>query len=143
MPVLKLDNPAVKLAIEDLINIKEEGGDWVYSNSNLKFKANLLWFQGTIKDISEDKNEIILQENANSVIVENCKGIPGGNEWMRKGQYIMVFGEIQEIKSMSKRVKAIKISDLSNNALHKEIWPYDVKEAKLIYGDRAKENIDL
>lgn len=50
----------------------------------------------------------------------------------------MVFGEIQELKPMNMRVKAIKISDLSDNSLHKQMWPYDVREAKQIYADQAK-----
>lgn len=52
-----------------------------------------------------------------------------------KGQYVLVFGEIEKLLPESLIIKAMKISDLTDNKLLKEMWPLDVQEAKLIYSN--------
>ena len=45
----------------------------------------------------------------------------------------MVFGEIKKIENKTMTMKAMKITDLSDNPINKEMWKDEVIEAKMIY----------
>lgn len=126
----KFDKPARKLHMRDVFKLENKGGCWLYVEDNLSFVVQLVWIQGTVVTFNQDKSEVTLQEDGTDLTIIKCNGIPGGNEWITQGLYVMVVGEIDANNFSTVNIRAIKMADLSDNYIHKLTWSHEVAELK-------------
>ncbi|KAK7054587.1 hypothetical protein SK128_028136 [Halocaridina rubra] len=129
----KFDTPAIKLHIREVLQLENIDGSWVYEDHELMLVVDLIWIQGSVVWMNEDKSMVALEDTGCEIAILNCNSIPGGSSWITKNQYIMVVGEIHRNPSGENTVHAIKMVSLSNRTVCEELWPLEIMELREVY----------
>ncbi|XP_067912478.1 recQ-mediated genome instability protein 2 isoform X2 [Heterodontus francisci] len=83
--------------------------------------VSVVWMQGTVLEVRpEDNISLQLVDESGTFTVIGAGGVP-------KGKYVMVMGVVQSC-SPEPVVRAVKLTDLSGNALHRSMWQLEVED---------------
>ncbi|XP_048465334.1 recQ-mediated genome instability protein 2 [Rhincodon typus] len=91
-------------------------------------ELGLVWMQGTVQEVRpEDGVSLRLLDPSGSFTVTGASRVPKGKPCIAAGKYVMVMGVVQSC-SPEPIIRAVKLTDLSGNALHKSMWQLEVED---------------
>ncbi|XP_043920969.1 recQ-mediated genome instability protein 2 [Protopterus annectens] len=90
--------------------------------------VTVVWMQGTIHEITGEKNTTAkIQDDSGMFTVTGVDSVPKGKPFLIKGKYVMVMGVVQSC-TPEPVIRAVKITDLSENPIHKKAWLLEVED---------------
>ncbi|XP_028668408.1 recQ-mediated genome instability protein 2 [Erpetoichthys calabaricus] len=93
---------------------------------------NMVWMQGTVLDVTDEQDTTVrLQDETGTFAVIGARNVPKGRPCLFKGNYVMVIGSIQSC-SPEPVLRAIKITGLSENPMHRRLWQLEVEDLQEI-----------
>ncbi|XP_043566975.1 recQ-mediated genome instability protein 2 [Chiloscyllium plagiosum] len=106
-------------------------GRWVLrreASGRPPLELGLVWMQGTVQEVRpEDHISLRLLDPSGTFTVTGADRVPKGRPCIAAGKYVMVMGVIQSC-SPEPIIRAVKLTDLSGNALHRSMWPLEVED---------------
>ncbi|XP_072337823.1 recQ-mediated genome instability protein 2 [Scyliorhinus torazame] len=91
-------------------------------------RVSAVWMQGTVQEVRPEGNvSLRLLDPGGSFTVTGAARVPQGRPCIAPGKYVMVMGVVQSC-SPELVVRAVKLTDLSGNALHKSMWKLEVED---------------
>ncbi|XP_048408281.1 recQ-mediated genome instability protein 2 [Stegostoma tigrinum] len=91
-------------------------------------ELGLVWMQGTVQEVRpEDDISLRLLDPSGSFTVTGASRVPKGKPCLSAGKYVMVMGVVQSC-SPEPIIRAVKLTDLSGNALHRSMWQLEVED---------------
>ncbi|NXU87035.1 RMI2 protein, partial [Xiphorhynchus elegans] len=92
-----------------------------------------VWMQGTVLEVrrGERGGAARLQDGSGAFTVLGVERVPQGRACLAAGKYVMVMGVIQSC-SPEPVLRAIKMTDLSENPVHKDMWSLEVEDLQRI-----------
>ncbi|CAG5897977.1 unnamed protein product [Menidia menidia] len=91
-------------------------------------RVSLVWMQGTVLDVQQERNSVLLMDETGTFTVQGVNGIPRGKPCLAQGKYVMVMGIIQDL-SPEPVIRAVKMANLSAQAaLHRRMWKLEVED---------------
>uniref|UniRef100_UPI00398E452E recQ-mediated genome instability protein 2 n=1 Tax=Pristiophorus japonicus TaxID=55135 RepID=UPI00398E452E len=96
--------------------------------SRAPLDVTVVWMQGTVLEVRPDGNTTLqLRDQTGTFTVLGAGGVPKGRASISRGKYVMVMGMVQSC-SPEPVVRAVKVTDLSGNALHRSMWELEVED---------------
>ncbi|XP_041063022.1 recQ-mediated genome instability protein 2 isoform X1 [Carcharodon carcharias] len=116
-------------------------GPWLLEregSGRAPLEVSVVWMQGTVQEVRPEGNiSLRLQDPSGSFTVTGAGGVPKGRPCLAtgitlagcqsSGKYVMVMGVVQSC-SPEPVVRAVKLTDLSGNALHRSMWSLEVED---------------
>ncbi|XP_041063023.1 recQ-mediated genome instability protein 2 isoform X2 [Carcharodon carcharias] len=106
-------------------------GPWLLEregSGRAPLEVSVVWMQGTVQEVRPEGNiSLRLQDPSGSFTVTGAGGVPKGRPCLATGKYVMVMGVVQSC-SPEPVVRAVKLTDLSGNALHRSMWSLEVED---------------
>ena len=101
---------------------------------------DLVWLQGEVTNVSEDKDIIQLREDLDVVLVSGCAKVPGNAADLAKGDYCQVLGQVDHSNKNSRHyhtvVRAVKVVNLTragdNVGVLRAAWHDEVIELEKV-----------
>ncbi|XP_062036606.1 recQ-mediated genome instability protein 2 [Lepus europaeus] len=84
-----------------------------------------VWMQGTV--MAASGGEAQLRDPSGSFLVRGLERVPRGRPCLVPGKYVMVMGVVQAC-SPEPCLQAVKMTDLSENAIHESMWELEVED---------------
>lgn len=136
----KFLKPFYKVTLGQLLGGKWDNTNWqVALDSNNVLPCYMVWVQGTI--IDDGNAELTVQDSTGQAKVVNTNASPGGVNWVKKGLYIQVLGQILGVFEGKAHIKCTKMVDMSDNSHSKQMWDLEVSElqnvlcGKVVFSD--------
>jgi len=129
------NQPAIKLwakQLQNSIDRSEDQNSWLLTLKNTidhkerTFPVYLIWLQGNIHNII-NPSTLILKDSSGLVKVTNCDKIAGGSQWIQRGLYCSVIGELVS-SSHTPCVQASKITSLDSNPNLESLWAWEIQD---------------
>jgi len=129
------NQPAIKLwakQLQNSIDRSEDQNSWLLTLKNTidhkerTFPVYLIWLQGNIHSII-NPSTLILKDSSGLVKVTNCDKIAGGSQWIQRGLYCSVIGELVS-SSHTPCVQASKITSLDSNPNLESLWAWEIQD---------------
>ncbi|NWR65765.1 RMI2 protein, partial [Bucorvus abyssinicus] len=102
--------------------------------ASLRLRA--VWMQGTVLEVEGGGargGSARLQDGSGSFTVLGVEEVPKGRPCLSPGKYVMVMGVVRSC-SPEPVLRAIKMTDLSENPVHKSMWSLEVEDLhRVIY----------
>ncbi|XP_067859436.1 recQ-mediated genome instability protein 2 [Heptranchias perlo] len=90
--------------------------------------VSVVWMQGTVLEVRPDNNTTLqLLDETGTFTVVGAGGVPKGKPCTIRGKYVMVMGVVLSCRP-EPVVRAVKLTDLSDNALHRSMWKLEVED---------------
>nr|XP_033770406.1 recQ-mediated genome instability protein 2 [Geotrypetes seraphini] len=90
--------------------------------------VTVVWMQGTVLEVRPERGTTVrLQDDTGAFTVSGLDTVPKGAPCVIPGKYVMVMGIVQSC-SPEPLLRAVKMTDLTNNPLHKRMWELEVKD---------------
>uniref|UniRef100_A0A8C2TZI3 RecQ-mediated genome instability protein 2 n=2 Tax=Coturnix japonica TaxID=93934 RepID=A0A8C2TZI3_COTJA len=87
-----------------------------------------VWMQGTVLHVERGGGgSARLRDCGGSFTVLGVEDVPQGRPCLSAGKYVMVMGVVRSC-SPEPVLRAIKMTDLSENPVHEEMWSLEVEE---------------
>ncbi|NXX46273.1 RMI2 protein, partial [Tricholaema leucomelas] len=89
-----------------------------------------VWMQGTVLEVElggAGGGSARLQDCSGSFTVLGVEEVPKGRPCLSAGKYVMVMGVVRSC-SPEPILRAIKMTDLSENPVHKSMWSLEVED---------------
>ncbi|NWR84174.1 RMI2 protein, partial [Furnarius figulus] len=92
-----------------------------------------VWMQGSVLEVrrGEQGGWARLQDGSGTFTVLGVERVPQGRPCLSAGKYVMVMGVVQSC-SPEPVLRAIKMTDLSENPVHKDMWSLEVEDLQRI-----------
>ncbi|NXH21260.1 RMI2 protein, partial [Bucco capensis] len=90
----------------------------------------VVWMQGTVLDVERGGargGSARLQDGSGPFTVLGVDGVPKGRPCLSAGKYVMVMGVVRSC-SPEPVLRAIKMTDLSENPVHQSMWSLEVED---------------
>merc|ERR1712071_327553 len=91
-----------------------------------KITAYSIWLQGTVHTII-NPSTLILKDNSGLVKVTNCDKIAGGSNWIQRGLYCSVIGELVS-SNRTPCIQASKMTSLDSNPNLELLWAWEIQD---------------
>ncbi|XP_061080822.1 recQ-mediated genome instability protein 2 [Conger conger] len=90
--------------------------------------VSVVWMQGTVLEVKSDRNTTVtLIDETGTFVVTGTNSIPKGKPCLLSGKYVMVMGILQSC-TPEPVLRAVKMADLSDNPLHRNLWKFEVED---------------
>lgn len=126
-----MPSPPVKVQASQLRGCRRApGGLWLLDREEYGRPAlavPLVWMQGTVLTVGPDGSTVRLQDESGPFVVEGVDRVPKGRPCCTAGKYVMVMGVVQSC-SPEPTLRAVKMTDLSDNPLHRSMWRLEVED---------------
>ncbi|NWY33153.1 RMI2 protein, partial [Pheucticus melanocephalus] len=88
-----------------------------------------VWMQGTVVEVQRgaEGGTARLQDGSGAFTVLGVEQVPQGRPCLSAGKYVMVMGVVRSC-SPEPILRAIKMTDLSENPIHKNMWNLEVED---------------
>ncbi|XP_030067783.1 recQ-mediated genome instability protein 2 [Microcaecilia unicolor] len=91
-------------------------------------EVTVVWMQGTVLEVRPERGTTVrLQDDTGLYTVSGLDTVPQGTPCVIPGKYVMVMGIVQSC-SPEPVLRAVKMTDLTCNPLHKRMWELEVKD---------------
>ncbi|XP_062979268.1 recQ-mediated genome instability protein 2 [Elgaria multicarinata webbii] len=126
-----LQSPPVKILAAQLRRCRRaSGGPWLLDREEYGRPAlavPLVWMQGTVVTVEQDGSTVRLRDESGSFVAQGADKVPKGRPCLSAGKYVMVMGLVESC-SPDPTLRAVKMTDLSDNPLHKSMWGLEVED---------------
>ncbi|NWH82126.1 RMI2 protein, partial [Piaya cayana] len=105
------------------------GGTWLLCRAALgraPLSLHAVWMQGAVLEL-RGGGEARLQDGSGTFTVLGLQRVPRGRRGLGAGMYVMVMGVVKSC-SPEPVLQAIKVTDLSENPVHKDMWSLEVED---------------
>ncbi|XP_034954828.1 recQ-mediated genome instability protein 2 [Zootoca vivipara] len=106
------------------------GGPWLLDREEYRRPAlsvSLVWLQGTVLAVEEGGSTVRLRDDSGPFVAQGVEKIPKGRPCLSAGKYVMVMGLVVSC-SPEPTIRAVKMTDLSGNPLHRDMWQLEVED---------------
>ncbi|NWQ91370.1 RMI2 protein, partial [Burhinus bistriatus] len=109
------------------------GGTWQLCRAEAgraPLRLRAVWMQGTVLEVERGGacgGLARLQDGSGPFTVLGVEEVPKGRPCLSAGNYVMVMGVVQSC-SPEPVLRAIKMTDLSENPVHKNMWSLEVED---------------
>ncbi|NXN30430.1 RMI2 protein, partial [Nycticryphes semicollaris] len=109
------------------------GGTWELSRAEVgraPLRLRAVWMQGTVLKVERSGargGSARLQDSSGPFTVLGVEEVPKGRPCLGAGNYVMVMGMVRSC-SPEPVLRAIKMTDLSENPVHKNMWTLEVED---------------
>ncbi|NXJ60917.1 RMI2 protein, partial [Rostratula benghalensis] len=109
------------------------GGTWELSRAEAgraPLRLRAVWMQGTVLEVERGGargGSARLQDGSGPFTVLGVEEVPKGRPCLGAGNYVMVMGMVRSC-SPEPVLRAIKMTDLSENPVHKNMWNLEVED---------------
>ncbi|NXK96263.1 RMI2 protein, partial [Formicarius rufipectus] len=86
--------------------------------------------QGTVLEV-QPGGPARLRDGSGAFTVRGAERVPQGRPCLSPGKYVMVMGVVQSC-SPEPVLRAIRMIDLSENPVHKEMWSLEVEDLQRV-----------
>ncbi|NXU58453.1 RMI2 protein, partial [Turnix velox] len=113
------------------------GGTWELDRADAgraPLSLRLVWMQGTVTAVEcggARGGSARLQDGSGSFTVLGVEEVPKGRPCLSAGKYVMVMGVVRSC-SPEPVLRAIKMTDLSENPVHESMWSLEVEDLQRI-----------
>uniref|UniRef100_A0A8C0N9R0 RecQ-mediated genome instability protein 2 n=1 Tax=Canis lupus familiaris TaxID=9615 RepID=A0A8C0N9R0_CANLF len=122
-------SPPLKVLAEQLRRDAEGGpGAWRLSRAATgrgPLELVTVWMQGTV--VTAGGGEARLRDPSGAFSVRGLERVPRGRPCLVPGKYVMVMGVVQ-VCSPEPCLQAVKMTDLSDNPVHENMWELEVED---------------
>ncbi|XP_039935453.1 recQ-mediated genome instability protein 2 [Hirundo rustica] len=125
--------PPVKVLAAQLRRAERgAGGSWELrraAEGRAPLSVRAVWMQGTVLEVQRgaDGGSARLQDGSGAFTVLGVEQVPQGRPCLSAGKYVMVMGVVRSC-SPEPILRAIKMTDLSENPVHKSMWNLEVED---------------
>uniref|UniRef100_A0A8C5MXT2 RecQ-mediated genome instability protein 2 n=1 Tax=Leptobrachium leishanense TaxID=445787 RepID=A0A8C5MXT2_9ANUR len=124
--------PPVKMLACRLKECKKRAGSvssfWLEDPSGDVLEVGTVWMQGRILEVQTVRGTTLrLTDDTHTFTVCGAEQVPKGKPCLEPGKYVMVMGVVTSC-SPEPVLRAVKITDLSQNPLHQRLWTYEVED---------------
>ncbi|XP_062915261.1 recQ-mediated genome instability protein 2 [Mobula hypostoma] len=130
----RLRSPPCKVLAEQLrLGARRDGEPSVWlldrpGGHRAPLDVSVVWMQGTVLEVRPEHNTSLqLLDETGSFTVVGAAGVPQGRPCTSRGKYVMVMGVVQSCRP-EPVVRAVKVTDLSGNPLHRSMWRLEVED---------------
>ncbi|OXB81782.1 UNVERIFIED_CONTAM: hypothetical protein H355_014979 [Colinus virginianus] len=111
---------------------REAGGTWRLCRAEAgraPLQLRAVWMQGTVLRVERGGGggSARLRDGSGPFTVLGVEDVPRGRPCLSAGKYVMVMGALRSV-SPEPVLRAIKMTDLSENPVHEEMWSLEVEE---------------
>ncbi|CAN2390321.1 DNA replication, partial [Pristimantis euphronides] len=93
-----------------------------------ELEVSVVWMQGTVLQVLPERGTTLrMCDGSHTFTVRGADGTPKGKPCLEQGKYVMVMGSVLSC-SPEPVLHAVKISDLSDNPLHRTMWKDEVED---------------
>ncbi|NXJ96796.1 RMI2 protein, partial [Corythaixoides concolor] len=109
------------------------GGTWELGRAEAgraPLRLRAVWMQGTVLEVERGGargGSARLQDGSGPFTVQGVEEVPKGRPCLSAGKYVMVMGVVRSC-SPEPVLRAIKMTDLSENPVHKNMWSLEVED---------------
>ncbi|XP_065589099.1 recQ-mediated genome instability protein 2 [Cyrtonyx montezumae] len=113
--------------------VREAGGTWRLCRAEADrapLHLRAVWMQGTVLHVERGGGgggSARLRDGSGPFTVLGVEDVPRGRPCLSAGKYVMVMGSLRSC-SPEPVLRAIKMTDLSDNPVHEEMWSLEVEE---------------
>ncbi|XP_053317926.1 recQ-mediated genome instability protein 2 [Spea bombifrons] len=127
-----LNLPPMKMLAGCLRECKKKSGDtssfWMDGPHGQDVEVGLVWMQGRVTEVRPDRGTTIrITDDTHTFTVCGADKVPKGKPFLEKGKYVMVMGSVLSC-SPEPVLRAVKITDLSDNPVHQSMWKLEVDD---------------
>ncbi|CAM9521128.1 unnamed protein product [Bubo scandiacus] len=126
--------PPVKVLAAQLRGaVRGAGGTWQLGRAEAgraPLRLRAVWMQGTVLEVERGGGHggsARLQDGSGPFTVLGVENVPKGRPCLSAGRYVMVMGVVRSC-SPEPVLRAIKMTDLSENPVHKNMWSLEVED---------------
>ncbi|XP_051488678.1 recQ-mediated genome instability protein 2 [Apus apus] len=123
--------PPVKVLAAQLRGaVRDAGGTWRLCREEAgraPLRLRAVWMQGTVLEVERGGGSARLQDGSGPFTVLGVEEVPKGRPCLSAGKYVMVMGVVRSC-SPEPVLRAIKMTDLSENPVHKSMWSLEVED---------------
>uniref|UniRef100_A0A8B9S4N9 RecQ-mediated genome instability protein 2 n=1 Tax=Apteryx owenii TaxID=8824 RepID=A0A8B9S4N9_APTOW len=126
--------PPVKVLAAQLRGAERgAGGTWQLGRAEAgraPLRLRAVWMQGTVLEVERGGargGSARLQDASGAFTVLGVEEVPKGRPCLSAGKYVMVMGLVRSC-SPEPLLRAIKMTDLSENPVHKNMWSLEVED---------------
>ncbi|XP_078273620.1 recQ-mediated genome instability protein 2 [Rhinoraja longicauda] len=131
----RLQSPPCKVLSEQLRAAAKRTGlpaawllDRAGNGDRAPLDVSVVWMQGTVLEVRPENNTSLqLLDETGTFTVVGAGGVPHGRPCTSRGNYVMVMGVVQSCRP-EPVVRAVKLTNLSGNPLHKSMWKLEVED---------------
>ncbi|XP_053936204.1 recQ-mediated genome instability protein 2 [Cuculus canorus] len=105
------------------------GGTWRLcraASGRAPLSLRAVWMQGAVLELRRG-GSARLQDDSGAFTVLGLQRVPRGRRGLEPGMYVMVMGVVRSC-SPEPVLQAIKITDLSENPVHQDMWSLEVED---------------
>ncbi|XP_052536307.1 recQ-mediated genome instability protein 2 [Tympanuchus pallidicinctus] len=111
---------------------RDAGGTWRLDRTaagRAPLCVRAVWMQGTVLQVERGGGggSARLRDGSGPFTVLGVEDVPRGRPCLDAGKYVMVMGVVRSC-SPEPVLRAIKMTDLSENPVHEEMWSLEVEE---------------
>ncbi|NXE34995.1 RMI2 protein, partial [Ptilorrhoa leucosticta] len=111
---------------------RNAGGTWELRRAaagRAPLSLRAVWMQGTVLEVQRGASggSARLQDGSGAFTVLGVEQVPQGRPCLSAGKYVMVMGVVRSC-SPEPVLRAIKMTDLSENPIHKNMWDLEVED---------------
>ncbi|XP_027540046.1 recQ-mediated genome instability protein 2 [Neopelma chrysocephalum] len=127
--------PPVKVLSAQLRRAERgEGGTWLLGRAGrAPLALRAVWMQGTVLEVQRGDRggSARLRDPSGAFTVLGVEQVPQGRPCLSAGKYVMVMGVVRSC-SPEPVLRAIKMTDLSENPVHKDMWSLEVEDLQRV-----------
>ncbi|KAG8558349.1 hypothetical protein GDO81_016959 [Engystomops pustulosus] len=129
----QFSSPPVKMLAAGLKQCKKRSGAapsfWLERPAGGgELEVTVVWMQGRILQVRPERGMTLrLTDDSHTFTVCGADRVPKGKPCLEQGKYVMVMGTVLSC-SPEPILRAVKISDLSDNPVHHSMWRYEVED---------------
>ncbi|XP_061232067.1 recQ-mediated genome instability protein 2 isoform X2 [Neopsephotus bourkii] len=126
--------PPVKVLAAQLRGaVRGAGGTWQLVRAEAgraPLCLRVVWMQGTVLEVERGGargGSARLHDDSGPFTVLGVEEVPKGRPCLSAGKYVMVMGVVRSC-SPEPVLRALKMTDLSENPVHKDMWSLEVED---------------
>ncbi|KAM4631960.1 recQ-mediated genome instability protein 2 [Discoglossus pictus] len=128
----QFSSPPVKMLAGRLAQcVKRPGAPptfWLEQEAGRALEVSLVWMQGLVMEVRPDRGTTVrLSDGTRGFTVCGAGKVPKGRPCLERGKYVMVMGVVLSC-SPEPILRAVKITDLSDNPIHRDMWTLEVED---------------
>ncbi|CAI9595170.1 unnamed protein product [Staurois parvus] len=102
---------------------------WLAMRSGgVEVEVSLVWMQGRVIEVRQERGgSLRLTDDTHTFTVFGADRVPKGKSFLEQGKYVMVMGIVLSCNP-EPVLRAVKITDLSDNPVHKGLWKFEVDD---------------
>ncbi|XP_073447296.1 recQ-mediated genome instability protein 2 [Aquarana catesbeiana] len=124
--------PPMKMLAAQLKECKKRLGAspsfWLEMRSGVEAEVSLVWMQGRVIEVRQERDvSLRLTDDTHTFTVFGADRAPKGKPCLEQGKYVMAMGIVLSCNP-EPVLRAVKITDLSDNPVHQGMWKFEVDD---------------